>query len=1129
MHTNVTYLLPIAILLIFAGSNFTTPALAVTEAGIPDLVWQPDPFVPSFGSKMRYIDFEHGDDRNPGTKSLPWKHHPWDPQAAGVAKSTQGVDTYIFRKGVIYRGTLVAKESGSPGRPIRLAVDPEWGSGEAVLAGSAAIKNKWRPCNPKESAVLPVSSRSSIWCTEWAAPDNPRLLWEIHNDIIQRIPIARAPNWSISNTNDPRSEWPEISGAIKELRISVDNTQGFATGDPIWLTANIPAKGKHSNKASVSGEVIEVGDSDLLVDLNLWDLNTIKVGKVLTNGKATARIADLPDRKKQAPIRLVVPDAFRQQPRGELRNAIIWLESGGQIKPRAGRVIESNPAEDSISVDIHWKPQSPAPYNRYFLEGLPQFLDAPGEYFYLETKANTGILYLRLPEDRDPNGSRIEAATLRNILIIKDHRHIDISGLTFRYSNQVPVRTEQARHAPMYAAAIQIRGSSSDISIHHCHLQHLTTGIVGFPSEDGKRNVLDNINITDNEFDNIDGSAIVVGSGSDRQIYSRLGARLLHTKILRNRLKLIGSRPLARLGAGAHGHGIDINGGELVEIAGNHVDRVWGAGIALILGSDYERSPIDRPLLRGLIHHNKITNSILGLQDTGGIGTWMAGPTYIYNNISGNPVGYKHADYRAGKRRDWHRSSSYGIGIYLDGQYKGYVFNNIIWGLNNDVNDPIYSSVAVNEAMGFMNTVFHNTMYRFGVGLHKGMFQHNRSYYIGNLMLDIGNRFIRHEARDDSIDYQTLAYSHNVFSGTPSEFGQIGKRRSPTFRTISDWRANIGRRGLITSETGTVATSVVENENALDFRPRPGSTAIDAGAKVFVPWGLYRVVGEWHFLQSSKRPDIINGENLNMNQEWVHRSMFADIPRNDLSCKNINAKNYTVGILEDWTKGALRLNGSSEYCQIDDADLKDGYTWKQDRRIKKQGPIAGTITPEMRDTVDIGADNFLIETVLAADNGHNQAGVASKRKERGYALTIDKQGAIELTLEFGGKACSRTSSIPINDGQWHHVIAEVDRGSSQGINLYIDGKLANGTWNGYMDPSTSLSNTANFSVGRTGDRFFSGRIDFLRIAKGTLAQAETTIGELYDWEFNGPFVKDFSGNPPYGSGRDAGAVEYYPN
>ena len=41
----------------------------------------------------------------------------------------------------------------------------------------------------------------------------------------------------------------------------------------------------------------------------------------------------------------------------------------------------------------------------------------------------------------------------------------------------------------------------------------------------------------------------------------------------------------------------------------------------------------------------------------------------------------------------------------------------------------------------------------------------------------------------------------------------------------------------------------------------------------------------------------------------------------------------------------------------------------------------------------------------------------------------------------------------------------------------------------------------------------NGALDFLRLARGTLADSKTTIQELYAWEFHGPFLDDFTGRP----------------
>jgi len=74
-------------------------------------------------------------------------------------------------------------------------------------------------------------------------------------------------------------------------------------------------------------------------------------------------------------------------------------------------------------------------------------------------------------------------------------------------------------------------------------------------------------------------------------------------------------------------------------------------------------------------------------------------------------------------------------------------------------------------------------------------------------------------------------------------------------------------------------------------------------------------------------------------------------------------------------------------------------------------------------------------------------------------------------------------------------------------------------------PTGSLSNRGDFLVGGgPGLKHLACTIDFLRVCRGTLADARTSIEELYGWEFNGPQFRDFAGRAPEGK-RDAGAIE----
>ncbi|MBM3855528.1 MAG: hypothetical protein FJ399_20635, partial [Verrucomicrobia bacterium] len=177
----------------------TAQARATPQGG---LEWAPRPFVFEHGASRRYIDFEGGDDRNDG--SLParaWKHHPWDARATAAAAAATGVHTYVFRRGSIYRGSLTARESGEPGNPIRLTSDPAWGAGEAAIVGSVRITGGWErgARHPDIPAGVEVWSRELDFL--------PRTLWWLQGDTVVRLPLARMPNWRISDPEDIKSEW----------------------------------------------------------------------------------------------------------------------------------------------------------------------------------------------------------------------------------------------------------------------------------------------------------------------------------------------------------------------------------------------------------------------------------------------------------------------------------------------------------------------------------------------------------------------------------------------------------------------------------------------------------------------------------------------------------------------------------------------------------------------------------------------------------------------------------------------------------------------------------------------------------------------------------------------------------
>ena len=200
----------------------------ITPTG--DFEWAPEPFKFETGGSIKYIDFENGSDDNHGTKEKPFKHHPWDSAATANAEKCSGVNTYVFKKGVIYRGTLAADESGSPGNPIRLTCDPAWGQGQAAIYGSVKITSGWEKC---DTATAPKAIQSeNIWYKDIGGSYHPRCLWEIRDGKILRLNLARTPNWTVSNPDDVKGEWWSWTDGKKvDNRIQASDSKNLTNPD----------------------------------------------------------------------------------------------------------------------------------------------------------------------------------------------------------------------------------------------------------------------------------------------------------------------------------------------------------------------------------------------------------------------------------------------------------------------------------------------------------------------------------------------------------------------------------------------------------------------------------------------------------------------------------------------------------------------------------------------------------------------------------------------------------------------------------------------------------------------------------------------------------------------------------
>lgn len=1025
--------------------------------------WTPKPFVFEKGASLRYIDFSAGDDARDGrSPQTAWKHHPWDAAATGMAKACKGIHTYVFKGGVVYRGALKSAESGAPGDPIRLTSDPNWGQGVAVLCGSTRIAGGWKKAGagdapgvgrPEQAWYIDVgkdydpdrSANEGGYSTKFSA------MWQVGGGKVERLHIAREPNYDLSDPNNPVKNWPTWS--------------------------------KYDRKGNFTSPLLKnLGDKDLL------------------------------------------------------KNAVVWTESSFLMGAATKTAVASyNPAAGTVQLKT--RADFGRQHNRvhFMIEDVAKFLDAPGEYYYEASGPRAGRLYLIPPAGTDPNRVAYEVAQVRFPIWIQDHHDIVVSGLEFRFNDPddgIYGWPPQVGGSP----CVRIVGNCRSIAVKNCRFHDVAGAVTAFPRPENEGgpygiyskeigpfadDVMDNILVTDNDVLRSELSSTIYLTGASQDKPGAASGRLKHVEVLRNRVVDTGFRHGTRWTANIPAISVIVP--ETGEIAGNIVDTSYGCGI-FTLGGKHSGAHNTVALNRLLVHDNQIDNTMLGCNDYGGLEHFQGGPAYIYNNVTRNCVGNRVL------------GRELGYSLYLDGGFKCYVFNNIIAGNVKPAEPDYYNHCGYFMVFGFMDQFFNNTIYRFEKAIDGS--SGNRCNILGNLMLDCSTTFIGQNRPGDvsmmgggdtgemgRMGIPTMAYAHNVFYGRPKgsgkndAFGYVGGisatgagRGAEVFtgNTLEDLRAALEAQKCRLATVGWMADAMPLADPAKrDYRPTPSSAARDRGVKYFVPWSLARTAGEWNFFKSATAPDVVLGEGFYMTDEYVDRGMYYFIPRNDLAVSACTAADYAPGTLEDWIEGALTFDGNRT-ASLSHAEMTKSMKYPK-----------GEYDGARRETLDMGANDFLIEVVFRADAG--SAGVlAAKSAGAGYELAVGADGSPRLTLRAGGGTASVGATAKVNDGQWHHVLAEVDRAAGV-ARIYVDGKAAgDGRLDG-IGKDASLANAADFVMGKG----LKGAVDFVRVCRSTLAESLTSIDELYAWEFNGPFLRDFCGNAPAGK-RDAGAMELVP-
>jgi hypothetical protein len=1154
-----------------ADYSWQEPSAKVLPSG--DLEWTPRAFVYAPGASIRYIDYENGKDSNDGLATgTAWKHHPWDPEAKGKAAACEGVHTYVFKRGVTYRGRLVADESGTAKEPIQLTSDPSWGQGEAMFYGSERVTGWTRGA---ENADIPEAGK--VWTAQLDFA--PRCVWLVKADGgIERIPLARTPNWTVSDPDDVKSEWYEWENPDKPF----DN---FITVKGKKLNLGIDTKHLTQPASYYEGATIwsEYG----------WVMGTpypTPVEAVDTTQKGlgfAGQWGGVGSQKIVRYNRYFIED----KPQYLDADGEFWFEKKGQGGTLYIRLPgDQDPNGARVEAGRYGTLVDSTGMSHVHISGLAfRFTNV-----FWTLSAGPWV------------GKDVDPACIR---LLGSGSDIHVSNCRFEHVNMaVRLKAEGADDA-----IDQVVVSDNDLYYtDHGGLvveDGLVWGRVEPPAGrlfDVKvmRNRMRQIGMRPNRFGQ--GHALCVWYAETLEVAGNILDRCYGSGIFLyggKGSRFLGDRPLSRM---------LVHHNKVTNPMLNTND--WGGIETWQGGPAY------------------VFNNISG--NPGGYWNY----SFKLNPTKPNSARFGHAYYLDGAFKNYH-FNNIAWGKSSDPYSRlgnTSAFQEIHSYQNTFFNNTIYNFVIGSRRQAphagrdkFLGNIWQN--------IGEWVFRHAdpaKTEADGNAA-DAGKK-------RDHYELGTNAYTRNLFQGIAGRFGVLESSGQwladlPAYADVLS-KAD----ALAADVGTVVEAPLLPNADKHDFRPAADSPAVNGGVRVFVPWSLYAPVAEYHFYRTDARPAEVLDEHWYMTSYYARRDDYYQRPMYSLKGVNLGPADYGKGALEDWTDGALSFNGRDQYAVIGNADVTKPFEFDSEAKpspwlsatvptgmvpgkpysiqlrlegvpdgskvhmdlhwnatkgdggmnawggepktVKGQGPYTFTVKPAdkpnlksftvlvyvskdgswktqfrlarveipkvaeddgkarvaqvMDDKVKGGrvrvegddlkspqifGSNFAVELVFRAEPNQRGGLLVGKRSGSGYEVRLDASGRVVFQVAGPGGRGSVQTGTRVADGKWHHLFVEADR-AAKTLTLYLDGKRA--AQGPGIDGTVSLANDGDLLVGGTpaGD-CFQGAIDFLRIARGTLADAKTTIEELYAWELDGPALRDFTGRKPADGKRDAGAIE----
>jgi hypothetical protein len=214
---------------------------------------------------------------------------------------------------------------------------------------------------------------------------------------------------------------------------------------------------------------------------------------------------------------------------------------------------------------------------------------------------------------------------------------------------------------------------------------------------------------------------------------------------------------------------------------------------------------------------------------------------------------------------------------------------------------------------------------------------------------------------------------------------------------------------------------------------------------------------------------------------------------------NVTASGYAAEVEADAPAAYWRLGEANGPVARDEIGQNPG-TYVGEVALGRNGAIAGD-----RDTaasfagagagvvvadgpgLDAGAGDFAVEAWVKTSVSGEQA-IVGKDDDRGWVLTVtddpNLQGRPRLKVFDGVSPRYAYGPERVDDGSWHHVVADVDRDS--GITVYVDAAPSSTP----LLSAQPLETAADLEIGRAGEHpNFVGEVDEVAVYPRLLVRA----------------------------------------